>query len=154
MKKQWGTWIICGAWLMSSTAVVMAQPLGQDEQHHGQQHDQNRQQDHQHGDHNHRGHDQGQRDQHGNDHGQNRNYRADEHNRHGMYERGRSQGWYHRGGYVPAEYRRGSYVVSDWRSDHLRQPPRGYRWVRSDNGDFLLVAVTTGIIASILLSGH
>jgi len=67
-----------------------------------------------------------------------------------MYDRGRHEGWYRRGGYVPTEYRGGSYVVTDWRSHHLRQPPRGYRYVRSDNGDFLLVAITTGIIASIL----
>ncbi|MEO8999796.1 MAG: RcnB family protein [Rhodanobacter sp.] len=67
-----------------------------------------------------------------------------------MYDRGRHEGWYKRGGYVPTEYRGGSYVVTDWRSRHLRQPPRGYRYVRSDNGDFLLVAITTGIIASIL----
>jgi Ni/Co efflux regulator RcnB len=67
-----------------------------------------------------------------------------------MYDRGRHEGWYKRGGHMPTEYRGGSYEVSDWRSEHLRQPPRGYRYVRSDNGDFLLVAVTTGIIASIL----
>jgi Ni/Co efflux regulator RcnB len=48
------------------------------------------------------------------------------------------------------DYRRGTYVVTDWHRAHLREPPRGYRWVRSDNGDFLLVAVTTGVIAEIL----
>src|SRR4051812_27887901 len=38
------------------------------------------------------------------------------------------------------------YVVSDWRSRGLRQPPRGYQWVRENNnsGDFLLVAAATG----------
>ena len=51
---------------------------------------------------------------------------------------------------MPAEYRGGSHVVTDWRARHLRQPPRGYHYVRSDNGDYLLVAITTGIIASIL----
>ena len=29
---------------------------------------------------------------------------------------------------------------------------RGYHYVRSDNGDILLVAVTTGVIASIIAS--
>jgi Ni/Co efflux regulator RcnB len=67
-----------------------------------------------------------------------------------MYDRGRHEGWYKRGGHMPSEYRGGSYVVTDWRSRHLREPPRGYHYVRSDNGDFLLVAITTGIIASIL----
>ncbi len=82
------------------------------------------------------------RDHHDN-HGPSQNHR-------GMYDRGRSEGWYKRGGHVPAEYRGGSYVVTDWRARHLRQPPRGYHYVRSDNGDFLLVAITTGVIASIL----
>lgn len=71
-------------------------------------------------------------------------------NQHGMYERGHSEGWYRKGGHVPQEYRGGSYVVNDWRARHLRQPPRGYHYVRSDNGDILMVAITTGIIASIL----
>ncbi|WP_158885548.1 RcnB family protein, partial [Rhodanobacter sp. L36] len=83
------------------------------------------------------------RDHHGHDNGH------DQHG-HGFYDRGRSEGWYKRGGHVPAEYRGGNYVVTDWRSAHLRQPPRGYHYVRSDNGDFLLVAITTGVIASIL----
>lgn len=44
------------------------------------------------------------------------------------------------------------YVVSDWDRRGLRAPPRGYHWVRENNntGDFLLVAVATGLIASIL----
>ena len=45
----------------------------------------------------------------------------------------------------------GRYVVTDWHREHLREPPRGYHWVRSDNGDFLLVAVATGVIADLLL---
>jgi len=53
---------------------------------------------------------------------------------------------------MPNDYRDNRYVVSDWRTEHLREPPRGYHWVRSDNGDFLLVAVATGVISSILLS--
>jgi Ni/Co efflux regulator RcnB len=69
-----------------------------------------------------------------------------------MHDRGTHEGWYKKGGVVPNDYRSNQYVVSDWRSENLRQPPSGYNWVRSDNGDFLLVAVTTGVIASILLS--
>ncbi len=67
------------------------------------------------------------------------------------HDRGRHEGWYHRGGYLPVEYRT-RYVVTDWRRDRLRPPPRGYHWVRSDNGDFLLVAIASGVIASILLA--
>lgn len=74
-------------------------------------------------------------------------------NRHysGMHDRGRHEGWYKRGGHLPMQYRSSRYVVTDWRRDHLRQPPRGYNWVRSDNGDFLLVAIATGVITDLLL---
>ena len=57
-----------------------------------------------------------------------------------------------KGGTVPREYRDNRYVVSDWHSEHLREPPRGYHWVRSDNGDFLLVAISTGVITDLMLS--
>lgn len=52
---------------------------------------------------------------------------------------------------LPQEYRSRSYVVDDWRGHHLRQPPRGYHWVQS-GGDYLLVAVATGLIASAILN--
>ncbi len=89
------------------------------------------------------------RDQHGHDQRGHDQQGHDQQGR-GMYDRGRSEGWYKRGGHVPSEYRGRTYVVNDWRGQHLRQPPRGYHYVRSDNGDFLLVAITTGVIASIL----
>lgn len=41
-------------------------------------------------------------------------------------------------------------VVNDYRERHLREPPRGYHWVRADNNDLLLVAIATGVIADIL----
>jgi len=69
-----------------------------------------------------------------------------------MHDRGSHEGWYREGGVVPREYRDNSYVVSDWRSERLREPPHGYNWIRSDNGDFLLVAITTGVITGIMLS--
>jgi Ni/Co efflux regulator RcnB len=75
---------------------------------------------------------------------------------HGRYknwhDRGRHEGWYKRGGYLPVEYRSTRYVVYDWRDARLREPPRGYHWVRSDNGDFLLVAIATGVIVDLLLN--
>lgn len=60
------------------------------------------------------------------------------------------RGWavgqpYHRVNYGP------TYVVNDYRPYGLRAPPRGYYWRRSDAGDFLLVAVATGIIADLIL---
>jgi Ni/Co efflux regulator RcnB len=45
------------------------------------------------------------------------------------------------------EWRR--YQTVDWRRHHLRQPPRGYEW-RQVNGDYVLAAATTGLIASII----
>jgi Ni/Co efflux regulator RcnB len=40
----------------------------------------------------------------------------------------------------------------DYRQHHLRRPPRGYEW-RESNGQYVLAAVATGLIASIILSG-
>lgn len=44
-------------------------------------------------------------------------------------------------------------VVNDYRTRHLREPPRGYHWVRAEDNsnEFLLVAIATGIIADIAL---
>ena len=55
-----------------------------------------------------------------------------------------------RGGYVH-HYRQPVYVVSDYRGYGLRHPPRGYHWMRDDYGDYLLVAVATGLIADLIL---
>ena len=55
-----------------------------------------------------------------------------------------------RGRYVH-HYERPVYVVHDYRNYGLRHPPRGYRWVRDDVGDVLLVAIATGVIADIIL---
>ena len=59
---------------------------------------------------------------------------------------------FYRGGRLSPEYRNRQYVVDDWRGHHLNAPPRGYHWVQT-GGDYVLVAVATGIIAQILL-GH
>jgi Ni/Co efflux regulator RcnB len=42
-------------------------------------------------------------------------------------------------------------VVPDWDHHHLHAPPPGYEWVQSGD-QFVLIAVTTGIIASIIAS--
>lgn len=107
------------------------------------------------------GRDRRDRDDHG-DHGRghdrDREVRYDRYDRddhRGYYvshDRGRHEGWYKRGGYVPVEYRDRRYEVEDWQVYHLRQPPYGYRYVRGDDGQFLLVAIASGIIADILLS--
>ena len=64
-----------------------------------------------------------------------------DHDRHGRF---------YRGGYVPRTYLQPSYYVSNWQAyPGLYAPPYGYQWVQSGN-DFLLVALTTGLIANLL----
>ena len=43
------------------------------------------------------------------------------------------------------------YWVSDYDHYHLHAPPPGHRWVRQDDGRYLLVAIATGVIIDILL---
>ncbi|MFT4197793.1 MAG: RcnB family protein [Pseudoxanthomonas sp.] len=57
-----------------------------------------------------------------------------------------------RGDRLPDRYRGDGYVVNDWRGQGLQAPPEGHRWVRVGD-EFLLVAVATGIISSILFLG-
>jgi Ni/Co efflux regulator RcnB len=56
-----------------------------------------------------------------------------------------------RGDRVPLDYRSKQYVVDDWQRHGLRRPPHGYHWVQN-GGDYLLVAITTGIILELLLN--
>jgi Ni/Co efflux regulator RcnB len=47
------------------------------------------------------------------------------------------------------------FVVNDWYGYRLHRPPYGYHWVRNGNtGDFLLVAITTGIILDLMLNSY
>jgi Ni/Co efflux regulator RcnB len=57
---------------------------------------------------------------------------------------------YYRGDRLPMEYRHQNYVVNDWRSHQLSAPPRGYHWVQT-GGDYVLVAIATGVILQLLL---
>lgn len=60
---------------------------------------------------------------------------------------------WHRGDRLPERYRGREYVVNDWRSHHLRPPPRGYHWVQS-NGDYVLAAIATGVIADMIINSR
>ncbi len=56
---------------------------------------------------------------------------------------------WNKGQRAPVNYRNRSHYV-DYRSHHLRQPPRGYQWVKADDSNqFLMVALATGLIAAI-----
>ena len=103
---------------------------------------------------------------------QDRNARHDRHDRHGRhhaYRQGRQDQRHadyrrpvvvyrnHARPYRAGPWRRGyryrgpTYVVQNYGHYRLRHPPRGYRWVRANNNDFLLVAAATGIILDIAL---
>lgn len=85
----------------------------------------------------------------GND--QRRDYRNNGDDRH-PGERGAGPNHsYYRGGYLPPQYRTRQYVVEDWRAHRLSAPPRGYQWVQS-GGDYILVAIATGVILNLLLN--
>ncbi|MGE0097741.1 MAG: RcnB family protein [Hydrogenophaga sp.] len=58
---------------------------------------------------------------------------------------------FRRGHYIPREYRSRQYVVTDYRSHRLYAPPRGQQWVQV-GGDYVLVAIATGLIAHLILS--
>jgi Ni/Co efflux regulator RcnB len=62
--------------------------------------------------------------------------------------------------YVHHDWRKGGRIAHndwnrghrvDWRARHLHQPPRGYEW-REVDGSYVMAAVATGVIASIILS--
>jgi len=59
-------------------------------------------------------------------------------------------GW-RRGVYVPVTYRH--YYVQDWGYYGLRPPPPGYRWIYAD-GNFVLMALATGLIADVIVHGY
>lgn len=82
------------------------------------------------------------------------NHRADnrrgDHRANQFHYGARGPEW-RRGGHVPREYRSRQYVVNDWRSHRLSAPPRGHQWVQV-GGDYVLMAVATGLIVNLLLN--
>ena len=43
------------------------------------------------------------------------------------------------------------HYVSNWNSYHLSPPPSGYQWVQ-DGSQFVLIAIATGVITSVILN--
>jgi Ni/Co efflux regulator RcnB len=62
----------------------------------------------------------------------------------------RNYSW-RRGAYVPVAYR--TYYVQDPYYYGLSAPPRGHRWVYAD-GNFVLMALATGLIANVVANGY
>lgn len=58
---------------------------------------------------------------------------------------------FRRGAHIPDEYRNHQYYVNDWRAHRLSPPPRGYQWVEV-GGDYVLIALATGLIANLILN--
>ena len=83
------------------------------------------------------------------DHGQSQNDHQD---------RGQHKGWgkdygtshrWRKGERMGYENWRSAHPI-DYRQHHLRAPPRGYEWRRSKNGQYVLAAIASGLILSII----
>lgn len=58
---------------------------------------------------------------------------------------------FQRGRYIPHEYRNRQYVVVNPHQHRLYAPPRGQQWVQV-GGDYVLVAIATGLIVNLILN--
>ena len=87
--------------------------------------------------------DRGDNDQRGHRYAYARGHRA-------HHDNGLHLGQFRRGERVPDMYMQQRYYVNDYRAYHLAPPPRGYRWVRPDDGRYLLISTTTGLISQLL----
>jgi len=85
------------------------------------------------------------RDRH--DHHDDRHDHDDHHDR----GRGRKNGHYKHDYHRGVVYVERRVYVDDYPRYELREPPRGHRWVRAEDGRYVLIAVATGIIADVLL---
>jgi Ni/Co efflux regulator RcnB len=86
-----------------------------------------------------------------------RDDQRDDHRGPDHHDRGPPEHHWRKGERLPADYRgaHSRYEVADWRAHKLRQPPRGYHWVRDDRtNDYVLAAVATGLIASIIANSN
>ncbi|WP_255355334.1 RcnB family protein [Phenylobacterium sp. CCH12-B4] len=59
-----------------------------------------------------------------------------------------------RGQQLPRQCRSRSYMVRDYRRYGYAPPPRGHAYYRTNSGDVVMVAVATGIIASIIAGSN
>jgi len=59
-----------------------------------------------------------------------------------------------RGERLPNHYFSNQYAVGDWRLHNLRNPGDGGRWVRDEDGNYVLVSLGTHIIQDIAVAGN
>ena len=87
---------------------------------------------------------------HGRGHGHGHDHdRGDWHDDRGRHDDDRhDEGWHGRGHHWERGHRYSGpiVIVRDYDTYRLRQPPRGYHWVRDDDNNYVLVAIATGII--------
>ena len=125
--------------LLAGNALAVASP--QDEHGHGDdKHWDEKHGDEKHGD-----------EKHGDDGDRGHNPKDE-----GRHDNGKHKGWekqaYRRGDRLPDRYYSREYYVTDYERYHLRRPEPGYRWVRSDEGQFFLTVAASGIIVDIGLN--
>lgn len=63
------------------------------------------------------------------------------------YDNRRDDSRYRPGQRLDQRYRSPRYEFNDWQRYRLSPPPRGYRYYRDDNGNVVLAAIATGVIA-------
>jgi Ni/Co efflux regulator RcnB len=92
-------------------------------------------------------------DDHGRDHDRRDDHRYEEHGRYHVGDYHHPRGYrfheWQRGERLPSAYRQRVYVVNDYHTYRLREPPRGYHWVRVDN-NVVLAAVATGVVLEVV----
>ncbi len=140
--------LLIAAALLGTSSLALADRGHHDHDRRGQQHGQRHHQDRRHmewrhGDHRYRRHDD-------RPHGWRGEYRGHRHFRHHHDYRPVRPHYRHTRWVRGHRYYGPSYVVRDYGYYRLRPPPYGYHWVRADN-DFLLVAISTGIILDLAL---
>lgn len=73
----------------------------------------------------------------------------------GRHDNGKHKGWqkqaYRRGERLPDRYYSRTYYITDYERYHVRRPDPGYRWVRDDDGQLVMIAIATGLIVDIAL---
>jgi Ni/Co efflux regulator RcnB len=76
---------------------------------------------------------------------------------HEDHDNDKHNGWekqaYRRGDRLPDRYYSNRYYVTDYKRYDVPPPRPGYRWVRDDDGRMVMIAISTGLIADIVL-GH
>ncbi|MEI2266998.1 RcnB family protein [Erwinia sp. CGal63] len=77
-------------------------------------------------------------------------HREPQHNARPTEHRQAQHADFRKGRPLPEKYRGEGYRVDDWRKHGLKAPPAGHRW-QNINGDYVLIAVATGVITSVIV---